>query len=93
MTHHFNASAMEKRFARFVLIEKHDKKRYDRHRRRRYEKIYDELYLRQGICPNCEGDGKTDAQHPLWGSPSCPEPYVTVICYECNGSGKFDRDT
>lgn len=39
-------------------------------------------------CPNCDGDGVHEANHPMWGSPSCPEAYVQVDCDECEGSGE-----
>ena len=34
-------------------------------------------------CPECDGCG--EVCHPHWGSPTCPEPWIT--CPACAGSG------
>lgn len=39
-------------------------------------------------CTYCRGEGKYEARHPEWGSPTCPEAYVSVPCGECEGTGK-----
>ena len=40
-----------------------------------------------GECKKCDGRGGYETPHPMWGSPSCPEAYVSVKCSECDGSG------
>lgn len=38
-------------------------------------------------CPKCGGDKQLEAQHPHWGSYSCPEAYIMVDCPRCDGAG------
>ena len=41
-------------------------------------------------CPACDGMGDYETNHPMWGTPSCPEAYVNVKCPECLGSGEIE---
>jgi hypothetical protein len=44
------------------------------------------------LCRKCEGAGAYDQPHPMWGSRSCQEAYVSAICDECQGEGKIYYD-
>ena len=44
------------------------------------------------ICEKCGGAGEYDTCHPMWGSRSCPEPYVRVKCAECEGTGEVELE-
>ena len=41
-------------------------------------------------CEDCGGLGEYDQPHPMWGSPSCPEAYVSVKCRACDGTGDVE---
>lgn len=38
-------------------------------------------------CTKCDGRGGFEANHPQWGSRSCPEAYILVDCGQCLGTG------
>jgi hypothetical protein len=69
-----------------------DKEFWKPERRDRYARLFDALNQRQGICPLCAGEGTIETTHPLWGTRSCPEPYVQITCPDCDGDGAFDWD-
>lgn len=48
---------------------------------------YEPSTLVEHECATCDGSGRADVKHPLYGSPSCPELWTTIECPDCNGSG------
>lgn len=38
-------------------------------------------------CDTCNGHGTIEEKHPAWGTPTCPEAYVSHPCEECDGTG------
>lgn len=39
-----------------------------------------------GPCETCDGEGVVEDRHPMWGSLSCPEAWITVPCPDCRES-------
>jgi len=83
----FDPEQAKRRENRLVEIRRRDPHRYDFRRQRRYERLWEILAERQGVCPTCGGMGEYTACHPKWGSPSCPEAYINVRCEDCDGTG------
>ena len=86
----FDPDMARRREERLYDIMRRDPQRYDYARRCRYDRIYEALLERQGLCPQCGGDGTIEAKHPQWGSRTCPEAWIAVRCDECGGTGECD---